>query len=238
MIRAVFFDLDGTLLPMDQDRFVEYYFSLLAKKMASHGYDPKLLIDTVWKGITAMMGNDGTRTNREAFWEVFVSVFGKDSMKDEPIFESFYRNEFQQAKSVCSPTPKAKEIVTILRDKGIGVILATNPIFPKVATDSRIRWAGMEPEDFDLYTTYENYGFSKPNPDYFWGLLGKIGLRPEECIMVGNDVDEDMVASDIGMKVFLLNQFVINRKGRDPSVYPSGDFDDLIDFLRMEIGQK
>ena len=235
MLKAVLFDLDGTLLPMDQDRFTEYYFSLLAKRMASYGYDPKALIDTVWKGISAMMRNDGSRTNREAFWEVFSSVFGKDSPKDEPIFERFYMNEFQQVKSVCEPTPKAREIVSMLRENGIRVILATNPIFPKVATDSRIRWAGMEPEDFDMYTTFENFGFSKPNPDYFRELLRMMELSPEECIMVGNDVDEDMVASEIGMKVFLLDHDMINRKGKDISRYPKGDFDALIDFLRTEM---
>ena len=33
-IKAVLFDLDGTLLPMDQDIFVKSYFGLLAKKLS------------------------------------------------------------------------------------------------------------------------------------------------------------------------------------------------------------
>lgn len=35
MIDTILFDLDGTLLPMDQDAFTEYYFKLLAGKMAT-----------------------------------------------------------------------------------------------------------------------------------------------------------------------------------------------------------
>ena len=41
MIKTVLFDLDGTLLPMDQDNFVKAYFKNLAIKLAPHGYDPQ-----------------------------------------------------------------------------------------------------------------------------------------------------------------------------------------------------
>ena len=230
MLKAALFDLDGTLLPLD-DRFVEYYFSLLANKMAGYGYDPDLLLRTVIKALEAEAANDGSVSNREMFWKVFSSVFGEDSIKDEPVFDEFYRNEFQKVRDVCSPTPKAKQIVDMLRSKGIKVILATNPIFPKVATDSRIRWAGMEPGDFDMYTTFEDIGVSKPNLDYYRLLLDRFGLEPEDCVMVGNDVEEDMVAEELGMKVFLMDHYIINRKNADLSRYPSGDFDDLIRYL-------
>ena len=114
---------------------------------------------------------------------------------------------------------------------GLGTVLATNPIFPKVATESRIRWAGLQPEDFRLYTTYENASYCKPNPDYYREILDKLNLRPEECLMVGNDVAEDMVAETLGMKVFLLPACVINREGRDIDAYPHGDFDDLLAYV-------
>ena len=230
MLKAALFDLDGTLLPLD-DRFIESYFSSLAKKLQPYGYDPDLLIKTIWKALAAEAVNDGKITNRDMFWKVFKSVFGEDSIKDEPIFDEYYRNEFQKVKDVCSPTPKAKQIVDMLRSKGIRVILATNPIFPKVATDSRIRWAGMEPEDFDMYTTFEDIGVSKPNLDYYRLFLDRFGLDPKDCVMVGNDVEEDMVAEELGMKVFLMDHYIINRNNADTSRYPTGDFDDLIEYL-------
>ena len=52
MIDTVFFDLDGTLLPMDQEEFVNTYMGLLAKKMAPQGYDPKHLVAAMWAGIS------------------------------------------------------------------------------------------------------------------------------------------------------------------------------------------
>ena len=69
MIKTVIFDLDGTLLPMDQEAFTKYYFGLLAKKLAPHGYEPEKLIKSIWAGTAAMVKNDGSRTNEEAVRE-------------------------------------------------------------------------------------------------------------------------------------------------------------------------
>ena len=112
------------------------------------------------------------------------------------------------------------------------MVLATNPLCPAIATQSRARWAGLTPEDFALITTYENSAFCKPNPDYYREILGKLNLKPEECLMVGNDVQEDMVARMLGMEVFLLTDCIINRDGTDISRFPNGGFDDLLAFLR------
>ncbi|MBO4954530.1 MAG: HAD family hydrolase, partial [Clostridia bacterium] len=83
MIKTVLFDLDGTLLPMDQDVFIGAYFKGLATFLAPHGYDPKALIDAVWAGTKAMIKNDGTKTNEKAFWQVFTSIFGEEALNDE-----------------------------------------------------------------------------------------------------------------------------------------------------------
>ena len=237
MLKAVLFDLDGTLLPMDQDVFIRKYFGLMAQKLAPYGYDPKQLIDTIWKAISAEMTNDGSRSNEDAFWDVFTSAFGKESRKHEAVFDDFYRNEFNDVADVCEPSPKADGIVKMLRKAGCKVILATNPLFPKIATEDRIGWAGMDKDDFDLYTTFEDWGLCKPNLDYFRRIMDMFDLRPEECIMVGNDVDEDMIASELGMKVFLMDHFIINRKKKDISSIPQGGFDELDSFLKKELGK-
>lgn len=229
-IQAVLFDLDGTLLPLDQESFVRVYFSLLAKKLAPRGYEPGKLIDAIWAGTAAMVKNTGACTNEEAFWKKFCQIFGEDAAKDEPFFAEFYHNEFQQVQAVCGFAPKAAQVVYGLKERGFRVALATNPIFPAIATESRIRWAGLRPEDFELYTTYENARFCKPNPDYYRDILAQMKLRPEECVMVGNDVGEDMVARQLGMQVFLLTDCIINKKNEDISAYPHGGFDELITF--------
>ena len=110
-------------------------------------------------------------------------------------------------------------------------MLATNPLFPAIATQSRIRWAGLSPDDFELYTTYETSHFCKPNPDYYREILEKVGCRAEECLMVGNDAAEDLAAAETGMRVFLLTPCLIDR-GRDISSVPHGGFERLHGFLR------
>ena len=110
--------------------------------------------------------------------------------------------------------------------------LATNPLFPAVATESRIRWTGLEPDEFEFYTTYENIGWCKPNLDYYREVLRRAGVTAEDCLMVGNDVGEDMVAAELGMDVFLITDCLINKTGEDISKYPNGSFEELREYIR------
>lgn len=235
MITTVLFDLDGTLLPMNQDVFVQSYFGELGKKLAPYGYEPKALFRAIWGGVSAMVQNDGSAPNETAFWNFFCGVYGEGALEQKTVFEEFYRVEFQKAKEVCGYNPESARLVSDLKQAGIHVALATNPIFPSVATESRIRWAGLTPSDFELYTTYENAHYSKPNLAYYSELLGELGRTPQECLMVGNDVDEDMVARRLGMEVFLLTDCAINKSEADISIYPHGSFEKLREYLRDEL---
>ena len=234
-IKAILFDLDGTLLPMDQDVFLKSYLGSLSKKLAPAGYDPKALVSAIWQGTGAMINNNGDTTNETAFWNEFSELFGKDSVKDIPIFEDFYRNEFQNVRDVCGYTPESAKLVRELKEKGIRVALATNPIFPEIATVSRVRWAGLEIDEFELYTTYENSFHCKPNPEYYRDILRQMKLEAEEALMVGNDVSDDMSAEKLGMKVFLLTDCLINRAQTDISKYPRGSFEQLREYIRAII---
>ena len=233
-LTTVLFDLDGTLLPMDNDAFTKGYFKLLAAKLTPHGYDARQLVDGIWAGTAAMVANDGSQSNEAAFWKKFAGILGEKALADKPLFDEFYEKEFQTAKGLCGLNPNAAIAVHTVKEMGLRVALATNPIFPVVATQSRIRWAGLEPEDFELYTTYENIGYCKPNPDYYREITTRLGVSPEECLMVGNDVTEDMIAGSIGMQVFLLTDCLINKERKDISVYPRGSFRQLIDFIESQ----
>lgn len=230
-IKAVLFDLDGTLLPMNQDTFIKAYLGGMAKKLAPHGYNPDELVKAVYAGMKAMTTNDGSNTNEVAFWNAFTGILGEKVREDIPIFDDFYRNEFQEVKNICGFLPEAAQTVRKLREMGYRVALATTPMFPSIATESRIRWAGLELEDFEIFTTYEDYHYCKPNLNYYRELIEKMGLQPEECLMVGNDVGEDMITEELGLKVFLLPADLINKVGKDISQYPQGDLTDLLKFI-------
>lgn len=227
MIKAILFDLDGTLLPMDYDGFMKMYFGALSKKVAPLGYEVENFVPNLWKSVKAMIVNNGSKTNEDAFWQAFAKIYGDKVYKDIPVFDEFYRNEFVEAKDACGFNKAAKEVVDLAREHAEKVVLATNPLFPSVATENRMSWAGLSPEDFDLYTTYEESSFAKPNTLYYKEICNKIAVEPSECLMVGNDVDEDMVAEKLGMKVFLLTDCLINKNDADISQYPQGGFEEL-----------
>lgn len=233
-ITTILFDLDGTLLPMDQDVFTKCYFKGLCKKAAPYGYAPDQLVNAVWAGTKAMITNDGTQTCEAAFWNCFAEILGESILEMEPVFAEFYEKEFQQVKEVCGYTPQAAKLIAQLKAAGYRVVLATNPLFPPVATLSRARWAGMNPEDFELITTYDNSSYCKPNPAYYQEILNKIGATPHECLMVGNDVKEDMAAaSKLGIHTFLLTDCLLNKENLDTSSYPQGGFAELRAYLGL-----
>ena len=234
-IKAVLFDLDGTLLPMDQDLFVKYYFGSLAKKLAPLGYEPEQLVAAIWQGTRAMVKNDGSRTNEEVFWETFCGLMGKDCRKDEPLFADYYENEFQQVEEVCGKNAAAAETIALCKELGAELVLATNPIFPAIATESRIRWAGLKEEDFRFVTTYENSCYCKPNPAYYREILEKLHLQAEDCLMVGNDAVEDLAVAELGIPVFLLTDCLINKNGTALEGIPHGGFPELQEWLRAEL---
>lgn len=230
-IKAVLFDLDGTLLPMDMDTFVGDYFKRLSTKLAPHGYEPKQFIETIWKGTYVMIKNNSDKCNEEVFWDYAASVYGDKIKNDKPLFDEFYEQEFDKIKAVCGYNPKAKETVDTLKKMGYKVALATNPIFPERATRWRMNWAGLAPDDFEFYTTYENINCCKPNPAYFIEVAKRIGVEPQECLMVGNDVSDDMPAAKVGMKVFLLTDCLINKTEENIAKYPNGSFQELVEYI-------
>lgn len=231
-VKVVLFDLDGTLLPMDQEVFTRCYFKYLAANLSKYGYEPQKLIDAVWSGTEAMIKNDGKHTNEEVFWAAFAKIFGEKVYADKPLFDKFYIDDFDKIIESCGHTEKAAEVIAAVKEKGLRPVLATNPIFPSVATRKRIVWAGLKVDDFELYTTYENCSYCKPNPDYYKEIIKQLGVSPDECLMVGNDVSDDMVTENMGMKTFLLTDCLINKDNVDIAAYNNGGFEQLINYIK------
>lgn len=230
-ITTVLFDLDGTLLPMVQNTFARAYVKGLTVAAEPAGYSPMILSTAIMSGTAAMVKNNGEKTNEEVFWDTLEKTYGESVRNDIHLFDEFYATDFQKIKDVCGFAPRAAELIQHIKEKGYRVVLATNPLFPKVATESRIRWAGLAPEDFELYTTYETSRYCKPNLNYYKDILKRLQVTPKECLMIGNDVSEDMIAEQLGMKVYLLTDCLINKQNIDISVYPNGDFNKLIKYI-------
>lgn len=222
---VVLFDLDGTLLPMEMDDFMRAYFHQLCPLVPEVA--PERLTRAVLAGTAAMARNDGSLTNREAFARVFTREAGLDFFAHEPRFIRYYETDFNRCARICRPTPLSRAIVDALRRKGYTVALATNPIFPAVATAGRLGWAGLSPADFALVTTYEDFRHAKPNPDYYRDVCARLAVRPEDCVMIGNDVEEDGGARDLGMEVLLVSDHLYNPKALPTASYRLGSLGDV-----------
>lgn len=234
-ITTLLFDLDGTLLPMELEDFTNTYFKLLAKKAAPYGYEPETLVAAVWKGTKAMVMNDGSCPNDQRFWQVFAGELGEDVLALRPVFDRFYANEFNGAKAATRENPLARRAVVGARQAGLNVILATNPLFPAVGVATRLGWIGLAPEDFAYVTSYENCSYCKPNPAYYTQLLERAGKRPDECLMVGNDVREDaLAASQAGLRAYLITDCLENAHGDDIGSIARGSFAEFMKFSGLE----
>jgi len=212
-MNAVFFDLDGTLIFLDQASFLREYFKCISIYMTSNGYDANAFVDATMYATGVVLANEGLCSNKKIFWEKFFNYYGKYDEKIIELSDQFYVTDFKKLRAHVRENPFAKQAVELARKDGKKVVLATNPVFPMTAQLERISWAGFSESDFDLITSYENSSFCKPNPKYYFEICKKIGVNPRNVIMIGNDEREDMKAArEAGMMGYLATDCVIPAK--------------------------
>jgi FMN phosphatase YigB (HAD superfamily) len=203
----------------------------LVKELAPYGYEKDELISAVWAGTKAMAQNDGTMPNDERFWQEFKRLVGGDIPRVRESCNAFYRGNFNKARTTSSPVPLAHEALKIARNKGMGVALATSPVFPRDGILSRLEWAGLSVSDFDYVSSYETERYSKPNPLYYSAFIERLGWKSGECLMVGNDEREDMYAcTQAGIEGYLITDCMIPCADH-PFQGKRGTFEEFVHYL-------
>ncbi len=224
-MKTVLFDLDGTLLPIDLETFINAYVKELTKVCAPKlGRDGKTMVAALWECTGHMQSNDGSMPNRERFWLHFAKALDVDRELAERITDEFYSNEFSVVRPLLRKTDLPARWIKTLKDKGYSLVLATNPLFPPAAIRARLEWIDIAQESFQLMTGYDNSSYCKPNLDYYREILEKIGEKPQECMMVGNNMREDMCAAELGMDTYLITDFLENPNDEDISAHKNGDY--------------
>jgi hypothetical protein len=111
--------------------------------------------------------------------------------------DRFYRTIFPSLQYLTSPRPQVIPVVEALLDQGWDIVIATNPLFPRLAIEHRLAWAGLPVSRFPytLVTSYESMHFAKPHTEYYAEILARIGWPHGPVIMVGNNFDEDLLPS-------------------------------------------
>lgn len=231
MINTILFDLDGTLLPMDDDKFMELYFLHLGNHFHDL-IDPKTLYKNVMTSTEQMIKVNNGKTNEDIFMEHFATLVEQDISIYKERFDSFYKSKFDLVQASTKVSETVHKCVDLLREKGYQIAIATNPIFPYEANIKRVKWAGFDLNDFIYISYLEKNKFCKPLPNYYQEVLDEINKTPEECIMIGNDVLDDTSASKIGIKTYLVNDYLINRYNQEVKADYEGSYEDLYEFIK------
>lgn len=225
--RAVFFDLDGTLLPMEIEEFMGAYMTKLGGFFAEHGVDPRTFGAGMKAGIKAMAHHSGDVTNEQAFFEAFYSCVDESALDWMALFTEFYETRFASIGQNVTPNPAAAQAVETLAAKGYTLVLTTMPMFPLTAVRTRLGWAGVNPDLFSRITTFENSASAKPNLTYYAENLAATGLRGCDVLMVGNNTVEDLAALDMGTDAYLVTDFMIDAVDYDLATVKHGSLSDF-----------
>ena len=233
-IKAILCDLDGTLLRMEEKDFINDYLPRLCRAMAPLGHQGESMVSAMWKGVDALINSDGTQNNHDTFWHTFSSLLGSDILTHEAEFDAFYsKGDFHQTKEITKPNPEAKVFIEELKKQNIRIILATNPLFPACAVQTRLGWIDLCLDDFELVTTYENCRYCKPSVHYYEDILQMAGLSPSECLMIGNSVTEDILPAEaLGIETFLNTEYA---SGDSALAKNQGTFAEMETFVQNKI---
>lgn len=233
MKKLIMTDLDCTLLPMDQDAYIQLYVTQIAKLFYSHGFDGKEIAKATMQASFMMAKNDGSRTNRDAFEEAFRSLVKDRAQEAIDIFPEVYGEPYDVIKDVTKVNPHAEEIVKLMKEKAEFVVVATQPMFPLEAVVKRLSWTNLTPDMFDDITIYDESTFSKPNTGYYKEIMDKYGADPSNTVMFGNDVNEDILpCKQLGIETFLLTDGLINAQNHDITELRQGNYIDMIEYLK------
>lgn len=232
MDKYIFFDLDSTLLQMNQDLFLKHYFASIYKYCAKLGYNPDDFMKKFSVAAFSIIKNDGSVTNEDLFFNAMKPEYSNSELLKQQ-FNDFYIEEFDKIKdlvmTITSNTPN--ELIKTLKSKGYKIVLATNPLFPIICTEKRIKWAGINPDDFEYITTYENCYYCKPNRNYYYEIAKKLNISLDNITMVGNDLSDDFSDLPKEMNKILITDFLINTKNLEINM-PSYTLDEFLQHVK------
>ncbi len=231
MINTILFDLDGTLLSMDTDEFIQKYFGALSLKLKDH-FSTSELVKYFMAATNEMIANtEASKTNEQVFFDNFRPHTNGNEEIIYSLMDEFYRDDFNLVKDVSKISEHIVLAIKHLKEKGYNLVVATNPLFPITAIKNRIEWAGLDHNDFSFITSFEDMHYCKPQIDYYHEILEKIDTKPQHCLMIGNNVDEDMIAKEIGINTYLITDHIIGDINDNKNIDEHGDYEDFYNFI-------
>jgi FMN phosphatase YigB (HAD superfamily) len=234
--KAVLFDLDGTLLRAQMTEFIPRYVHALATYCAGR-VKPRKFEKAMLAAIRDLIhtqGN-GSTTNEERVFAAMQRDLGLPEGLLRDSLNHFEQNGLAELQELIRPVPLAKKILSSCAEKGLPLVLATNPVFPMFMIQARMVWAGLDEADFTHVTSYENSYHCKPQSGYFSDIATLLEVPAEKCLMVGNDINHDLAAVAVGMKAYLVDTWLVERGGPEWPCEYRGDHSALQEFLEEHL---
>jgi putative hydrolase of the HAD superfamily len=210
-IRAVLFDVNGTLVDIETDEWMDevyraiahyltyqgislrrgevrdLYFQIMKEQFAaSKEIYPEFDVVAVWREVLCRTATDDSR------------ALGPEKLLRMPLFLAEMQRGISR-KRLCA-FPQAQEILAGLKTRHrLAVVSDAQSAFGL----PELRAAGLA-DYFAPIVISGDYGYRKPDARLFQAALTELQVRPEEAIFVGNDRFRDILgARQVGMKTIL-----------------------------------
>jgi FMN phosphatase YigB (HAD superfamily) len=230
-LQAVFFDLDGTLVDVDMHLFVPVYLKRLTEQMKKLT-EPACATRAMHRAVAGMFANqDAGKTLEAILFEALRDELAMTPEQYRECLEAFLRNDLEGLRPLVAGHALSSRLIDAALARGWQVVLATNPIFPRVVVDARVRWGGLAVDKFHHVTSYETQHFCKPNPGFFRENIDLLQVEAERCLMVGNDTLHDLSAGQVGMQTCLLTPWCIRRPKERFRPDWQGSHEDLLQLI-------
>jgi HAD superfamily hydrolase (TIGR01549 family) len=231
-------DLDNTLLGNQMADFLPVYLNSLSLKFPR--WSREEFVQHLMAATQVMIRKDlPENTLEQVFDQVFYPALGIEKASLAPDLYRFYMNEYGDLGYLTQRRPEAIELVQKAFSENWDVVVATNPIFPKIAIQERLNWAGFSKSTpFKLITSFEEFHFSKPNPAYFAEILANLGCPDLPVVMIGDNLEDDILpASRIGISGYLVTNHPVPLPEKMDSPIQQGPLNDVFPWLVQSLNQ-
>lgn len=227
-------DLDDTLLKNNIDEFLPEYLRVFSRYLGD-AIDPQRFVESLMAGSQAMVQNrQPDCTLKEVFDSIFFPLAGLTPNEFQPVADRFYQEKFPDLHYLTESVPQAVGMVNEAVQRGYRLAVTTNPLFPLTAILQRLKWANLPADQYpyDLISSYETFHFTKPDPAYFAEVLGRLGWPDGSVIVVGDDLQRDIVpARALGLAGYWVDPYKTHEQPDDLPHLGHGSLEGLLGWI-------
>ncbi|MCI0440220.1 MAG: HAD family hydrolase [Chloroflexi bacterium] len=219
-ITTILLDAGGVIL--DESEFELVKAEIISRNLASlvAGY----CVDDYFRDIEEAVKSFCPDAERFVVWK----HSGGDVALFERLYGAFISEWRQRAPAMRLSDGLADEVRAISKGYAIGIAgQYRRPILDLLERESILQC-------FAHRYTQDDFSITKPDPRYYAQIASACGVEPEECVMVGDRIDKDIIpARMLGMKTVLIRVGLHrNQQPRIPAEIPDIELPSVVGLAR------